>query len=46
MLCNDVIKIEVPPFFRLMHLSNLLGDWRSDCAMIENDHKKRMDNNL
>jgi len=45
MLCNDVIKIEVPPFFRLMHLSNLLGDWRSDCV-IENDHKKRMDNNL
>jgi len=47
MLRNDIIEIEVPSFFRFsMHLSNLPGDWRLGCAMIKNDHKEKMDNNL
>ena len=46
MLRNDVIEIKVPLFFKSMHLSNLPGDRRSNCAMIENNHKEKMDNNL
>ena len=46
MLRNDVIEIEISLFFKSMHLSNLFGDWRLGCAMIENNHKERMDNNL